>query len=400
MQNHFDASSIFKNASFPEFATRVCVVIPVQNEAEFLPKTLEALRLQVDKHNKPIPNTSYEVLMLVNNCTDNSYQIVLDYAKLFPSFRLHIANITLAASEANIGTVRRLLMDEALKRLKLTANTDTIIASTDGDTYVDAQWVYHIISEIDKGTDAVGGRILTQPNKSSARLHHLRDVTYRCLLAQAEALIDPLQHDPYPRHFQYFGANMAVTSKMYEQAGRLPQVPYLEDMAFHQALLLKDARIRKSCAVKVFTSSRIHGRVQVGFSEQLKKWTEESESSIPHMVEAVNPILKLFSIRSQLRVYWSNYRQTMDINLNEIAAISKAIEVEPSWLRNQLMVNNFFGGVWQAVEQKVNNKHGNSALQPIQDAITQLRAFFSNKQAIVFQTDPADRYLVADAINV
>ncbi|RYE05117.1 MAG: glycosyltransferase, partial [Sphingobacteriaceae bacterium] len=265
--------TLFNQAAVPSETLRVSVIVPARDEAHHIYKTLDALRLQTNENGKPLNAQLYEVLVLVNNCTDNTFETVQKYQLKHPDFPLYAAKVQLPPQKANIGFVRRLLMDEAYKRLCLNADNEGIIASTDGDTQVDKCWVFHIMQEIAKGCHAVGGRILTHKDESISRLFHLRDVTYRSLLAQAEALLDPEEHDPWPRHYQYFGASMAVTCAIYQQVGRLPQVPFLEDNAFHQALQRMDVRIRKTPAVKAYTSTRHSGRVEVGFSEQLKKWS-------------------------------------------------------------------------------------------------------------------------------
>ena len=387
---------LFKNASKPTSATCVCIIVPVRNEAEGIEETLDALRQQVDNHGNVLSVNLYEVLVLVNNCTDNSFQIVSDYQRRYPAFRLFMEEICLPSDIAHIGTVRRILMDEAYNRMLLAGNEDGIIASTDGDTIVDCQWVYNIMTEIAEGNDAVGGRILTERNEGGARLYHLRDVTYRCLLAQAESLIDPQKHDPFPCHFQYFGANMAVTCKMYDQAGRLPRVSFLEDMAFHKALSLQDARIRKSFKVKVYTSSRVNGRVSIGFSEQLKKWTEEDKARVTQMVERVEPALKMMQVRSRLRKCWNGYLQLQIIQEEELNSIAVLLNVKSEWLHTQVINSTYFGKLWDTVNQNVNSDlQQNSGIQPIQQAIEELRMFIRNYPVIAFQTDPNDTFLHA-----
>ena len=372
-------------------ATRVCVIVPVRNEAECLWETLDALRLQVDNTGKELSADVYEVLVLVNNSTDNSFEIAEKYAALYPSFRMAAEEIWLEGERANIGTVRRMLMDEAYRRLMLTGNSNGIIASTDGDTLVDSRWICNIIAEIEKGNDAVGGRILTEREAGTSRLYHLRDVTYRCLLAQAESLIDPLQHDPFPCHFQYFGANMAVTCSMYEQAGRLPQVPFLEDMAFHKALMLRDARIRRSFEVKVYTSSRVEGRVSIGFSEQLRRWMNEDQAHIPQMVEAVTPVLFMFETRNRLRKCWDAYVEKRMVQREELNAIAARLNIRVEWLHSQLITSTYFGGLWDVINLLVRNPE--QELQPIHEAIDQLRLFIKNKKANSFQTDQVDMFV-------
>jgi glycosyltransferase involved in cell wall biosynthesis len=399
MRRETSTKPLFGLAPMPLPCTRVSVVVPVRNEAEHLIQTLDALRFQETAPGVPLAKDIYEVLLLVNNCTDNSYSIAHEYCRQHPDFKLHIDVVDLPPAKANIGTVRRLLMDEAFRRLMLTQNNNTIIASTDGDSFVNCRWIHHIIKEIDKGNDAVGGRILTEPGNGPARMHHLRNVTYRCLLTQAEAMLDPMENDPDPDHFQYFGANMAITSLMYEKVGKLPEVPYLEDVALYKALLLHDARIRKSRLVKVYTSSRVNGRVEVGFSEQLKKWMLEDQAKIPQLVESVNPMLWKFYIRKRLRNCWMNYNENQLIDQTELDTIAGCINVKAAWLNKHLITSTYFGTFWHTVEQMIETNEPAVELQPIKEAITKLREFVNDPQFTVFQKDPIYMFSAADAAN-
>lgn len=380
---------------------QVCVIVPVRNEGGHLYQTLEALRKQTDVNGQQLPPDAYEVLVLVNNSTDESFQIAAKYAHYFPEFSLSVGSILLPEDQAHIGTVRRLLMDEAYNRLTQAGNVNGIIASTDGDTVVDSQWVFHIMAEIKKGNDAVGGRILTQKEKGNARLYHLRDVAYRCLLAQAECLIDPLIHNPYPCHFQYFGANMAVTCKMYEQAGKLPVIPFLEDVAFHKALMSVDARVRNSVHVKVHTSTRTDGRVQVGFSEQLKKWQQEEKTHQTQMVEDVTALLRRFSLKNLLRKCWSGYQESRIVDQDELDHIASVLQLKSDWLEAAMTESVYFGSFWNLIECSASGDlGGDAALQPIDEAIKQLRQFIKKPDITAFQKSPAGKSLLAHYAKV
>ncbi len=359
---------------------QVSVIVPVRNEAAHLLETLEALRIQVDINGNPLPAGIYEVLVLANNCTDHSAQIASAYQLQFPQFLLQVKSISLPPAKANIGTVRRMLMDEACRRLHESGNPNGIIASTDGDTVVDSKWIINIIREIANGNDAVGGRILTKTNNSPVRLYHLRDVMYRTLLARAEAILDPVANDPWPRHFQYFGASLAVTCKTYERAGRLPQVPYLEDSAFYQALNSIDAKVRKSNAVKVYTSSRMAGRVAVGFSEQLKKWSGLASQSAIQFVAPAEALLTTFRNRFALRNCRQAYLQNGQYP-QETNAIAKALFISPAWLKVQLENSRFFGQLWQQVEQQMAEGKWSRMWEPVSitHAIADLRFFIGSE---------------------
>jgi hypothetical protein len=79
-------------------------------------------------------------------------------------------------------------------RFHLLGRPKGIIASTDGDTFVEPTWLAGILQEIDAGADAVGGRIVADPSERlllhpSAERTYLRQVAYGFLLAELEHLI-------------------------------------------------------------------------------------------------------------------------------------------------------------------------------------------------------------------
>lgn len=365
----------------PSPRLRVTVVVPVRNEADHLVQTLDALRGQLDGQGKPLRPDSFEVLMLLNNCTDESYAVAAAYQRQHPTFALHLADVWLAAAQANIGTVRRLLMDAACRRLMSTPAGCGIIASTDGDTVVDRQWLHHIMAEIANGNDAVGGRILTRPDNSSVRLNHLRDVTYRTLVARVEALLDPHPNDPWPRHFQHFGASIAVTCAMYLKAGRLPQLPYLEDEAFYRALLRTDARIRKSPQVRVFTSTRMAGRVEVGFSQQLAYWADMNGAGREQVVEPAEAVVTRIRNRQRLRFCWQ--AQAFSRAQEHLRLVAEELRLDPHWLAQEVTKHPFFGQLWERVETELTPGRWVAAwpLSPITQAIQELRAYIREFEA-------------------
>jgi len=382
MQTNIDAPPAYPITDQHLFSTApplptlsVSVVVPVRNEAHHLAQTLDALRNQFHMDGQPVNPATYEVLVLTNNCTDQSYTVALQYQQRYPAFSLHVAQIQLPPRKANIGTVRRLLMDEAYRRLTSVNPDGGIIASTDGDTIVDRCWLHYIKLEIARGNDAVGGRILTQPDGSQVRLYHLRDVLYRTLIARAEAVLDPTPHDPWPRHFQHFGASIAVTSQMYQQAGGLPQKPYLEDEAFYKALLRTDAKVRQSPHVKVMTSTRLEGRVAIGFSEQLRYWSAMVRLNKCQIAEPAEAVILRLRNRQRLRAYWSARSQLNHIDALRLIAVD--LLLDPEWLYRMVQKSAFFGQLWEQVEKKMAT--GNWAKKyrpvPITTGIQELRAF-------------------------
>ncbi len=365
---------------------RVSVIVPVRNEAAHLRHTLDALRLQEDSQGKPLSPDHYEVLLLANNCTDRSYDLATQYQAEFPNFGLYVARLWLSPPQANIGYVRRLLMDEACRRLLLHETTNGIIASTDGDTVVDRHWICQNIAEIEKGNDAVGGRILTQPTNrpggtgalpERTRRYHLWDVTYRHLVARLETRLDPSTNDPWPRHFQHFGASLAVTCAAYLRAGRLPTVPYLEDEAFYRALLRIDARVRQSPAVRVFTSTRLTGRVAVGFSWQLQQWADLGVAQQIPKVNGLEALVRRFSVRRQLRDAW---QLPLAERARRVAHLAGALEINHIWLAREIAGCPYFGQLWERVEERLAQRTRPEiyASVSVTTAIRDLRRFLSS----------------------
>ncbi len=360
-------------AQLPDPYLRLSVVLPAKDEAENIPLALDALRCQQQLTGEPMPYPCYEVLLLLNNCTDDSAAVTERYQTRYPAFPLRVAVVQLPPERANVGTARRMLMDVAQSRLQQANQLAGIIASTDADTVVDSCWMAHILSEIDGGCDMVGGRILTRSDGQAVRLNYLRDCTYRMLIARLEDRLDPLAHDPWPRHFQHFGANMAITCTAYEQIGGLPKVPYLEDEALYRALLRTDYRVRKSPLVRVVTSTRTTGRAEIGFSEQLRYWEGINQLRQCQLVEPAGAIYRRLQNRRQLRLLWQNRAGGVPTTL--LSPVADALLLDAQWLHDHLTRAMYFGQLWEQVETRLVTGDWADAWPPtpIETAIAALR---------------------------
>ncbi|MBW4511622.1 MAG: glycosyltransferase family 2 protein [Scytonematopsis contorta HA4267-MV1] len=340
----------------PSKHCEVCVIVPARNESQTLAQTLTALTHQVDLKGKRLDPQRYEIILLLNNCDDDSSLIAFDFAKLHPYLALHIVEITLPLTEAYIGRVRQLLMDEAYRRLSSLGRKRGIIASTDGDSQVSPTWIAANLYEIARGADAVGGRILTNPAERAtldtyAKACHLREVGYRYLITELETYIDPDPFDTFPRHYQHYGASLAVTAEMYALAGGLPAVRTPEDVAFYNALVRVNARFRHSPLVKVITSARQKGRTDIGLANQLHEWAEMGYRKKPFLVESAASIETRFRARHQLRLMWRNILNGLTPNHIDIASLADTLGVPGEWLTQELTQPHTFGQLFEKVEQ-------------------------------------------------
>lgn len=343
-------ADLWQHLAPPAATLAVCVIIPAKDEAGQLPETLAALAAQTDEKGQPLPYDSYEVLVLANNCHDQTAAIVRDFACSHPLMAVQVAEATLVAPDAHVGRARRLLMDKACRRLEQTAGPRGIIASTDADTRVAPTWLAATQAEFAAGADAVGGRIYPEAatGEVCVRRTHLQDARYRLLRVHLETLLDPDPADMWPRHHQHFGASLALTVAAYRKVGGLPVVPYLEDEALWQALRSRDLRLRHSPKVCVNTSGRHQGRVEVGLSWQLREWASLLHQHREPYVESGASLAAEWQARRQLRQLWAEMQAPL-ARAPHCVQLAAALSVPSSGLARELVAATSFGKLWEWV---------------------------------------------------
>ena len=329
-------------------ACSVSVVIPVRNEALHLEKTLAGFLQQVDLNGKILNPDLFEIILLTNNCTDNSFEIARKFQVKNRFLNLNIADITTSKTNANSGFVRRLLMQNAYERLILNNKNGGIILTTDGDTQVAANWIAANIFEIKNGADAVGGRILFDDEEleqmnPAAKYFHLIDEKYRLLSAEIESFLDYLPHDSFPKHHQHFNGSFAVTTDAYRKAGGIPEVRFLEDVAFHQSLMRIDAKFRHSPIIKVYTSARSKGRTEAGLSTQINDWINLRENGKDFLVESAETLEKRFTFHGKLRLLRNNRQAGFEPQDFEIKVLADFFNLPFEKLKSELFKTQTFG---------------------------------------------------------
>lgn len=383
-------------SSLPLPSCRVSVIIPVRNEAENMPAVISALAHQIDVHGNAIDPASYEVLILANNCTDNTAAVVQQIGLQYPQLQLQAIEVSIPKEIAHVGKARQMVMNEAYRRLSSVKSESSIIASTDGDTDVVSNWISSIISEFDKGVDAVGGRIITRRAEvlgasSKISLYYLRRLAHAYFAAQIECFLDPQEHDGWPRHFQYCGANMAVSAEMYGRIGGMPLVKHEEDVALYRQLQRADAKIRHSLDVRVLTSARQVGRATGGLSELLETLSHTSKNRQIVLVESPEVTEARILVRRHLREVWNvlqydhafkskDHAKSMDLlaqrlgitssrlrqHIENAATFGELVDAIASWQTTQLDSQKF----GTTTEISVANMHLRQRLQTVRHLST------------------------------
>lgn len=374
-----------ENVLFSEYTIRpqvdICIVIPVKNEEKYIKNTLNAFLNQVDSKGYSFNTENVEILILANNCTDKSVKLIQEFRSQNSSLTINLNEIELEPHQANIGYVRRILMDNAYRRLS--KNNGGIIMTTDADTIVSKDWISQNLCEVQKGADAVGGRILLAPQEiqdldAETYACHIKDEKYHLLVAKLEAIIVNDPYDPLPRHHQHFNGSFAITSDCYLRSGGVPAVTHLEDIALFERLELIDAKVRHSNNVVVYTSARCIGRTEIGLSYQLNVWKNLGRNGTNFLVESFEAVSEKLILKKQMADLWEKKKDLTQSQFNlEFQNIIAQNQVSP---QNYKAFKNFkyFGEWYVNVLEKYQNCIGNYPPEEVDAVILKLEHAVSN----------------------
>jgi hypothetical protein len=243
------------------------VALPARDEAQRIGVTLRALGQQVDGGGRPL--RGFTVAVLANNCWDDTARQARRAAP--EGLNLRVREVCLPPERAGVVAARRQAMDWAATL----AGMDGVLVSTDADTSAEPDWLWHLLAPIQAGADAAAGRILLDAGgvaDPAIRRTHQLDDAYRLAACELTARLNPDPADPWPNHWQHFGASLALSVRAYRAVGGIPDVACLEDVALVQALRRADLTLRHTPRARVYTSDRLTGRVPVGLSTQLAEW--------------------------------------------------------------------------------------------------------------------------------
>lgn len=376
---------------FSEFevlsSVKICIVIPVKDEEIYLLKTLQAFADQVDLQGNKFEKDQFEILILANNCSDNSVAIIRNFQQENPLLSIFLTEITLTKPNANIGYVRRILMNTAFERLQ--KNGGGIIMTTDGDTQVSSDWIVQTLAEFENGADAVGGRILLSENELeflddvTAEIH-FKDEEYQLLIAALEAEIFQTKNEENPCHHQHFNGSFAVTTGCYERSGGIPDVTHLEDCAFYDRLQRIDAKVHHSSKVIVHTSARCIGRTEVGLSSQLNEWKSGGLQSSELMVTSAETHLNHFMLKKNLKNIWEQKIETLPEFKVAIKQIIPSLTVKKEDYLNYQ--SSIYFGTWFSDFLAKHHKNWvqNFSVEPIDLAIEKLKVALQDYSSEVF----------------
>lgn len=237
------------------------MVVPAHNEEALVGSCLAVLAEQ-----EGISHDEYEVLLVLDRCTDATEARALEVAGEHPGLNLYL----LEGPGRGAGHARRVGMEEACDRLLSSGRPDGLIASTDADTVVAPDWLSAQLQAASRGARAIGGRIELKDDshlaKGVAGWHAEQGrLRQREVLAGLDSADGPLRAE----HWQFSGASLALTAAAYAEIGGLEPRAALEDEYLERALARCGIPIERPLSVRVATSARLVGRANRGLARDL-----------------------------------------------------------------------------------------------------------------------------------
>lgn len=274
------------------------VAIPARNEETLLPRLIAALSRQTVF---PQLGSPLSVVLVLNNTDDGSRKVVREAIQLATNLHFTVVDVEFPPERAHVGSARTLAMEIAS-----TCVPSGLILTTDADAVPAHDWVEQNLRSIQAGADLVGGRIIGNPQEeerhgarflSRARMY----ARYQELCDELASLLDPVTHDPWPRHHDHTGASIAVRSDVYRAVGGMDALPFREDIAFVSKAKAAGFRLRHAPEVTVTVSARTHGRARGGMADCLRNWMRQEEEGIPLLLEAPEAVESRLRLRRSIR---------------------------------------------------------------------------------------------------
>jgi hypothetical protein len=309
---------------------RAVVAIPAKNEEDFIGVCLASLAEQTVQG-------PFAALFLLNNCTDATLDVLRAIAPTMP-FDVHVYSVSLDRPYANAAWARRLAMNAALRLL----DREGVLFTTDADSRPEADWMDASLQAIEAGADVACGFVVPDPAEHElpieAVLRGAMEFEYAHLSAELAARLDPLDHDPWPHHVMETGASLAVRPHVYAAVGGIPHVAPGEDRLFVENVRRWGGKVRHTLTARVVTSSRLNGRAEGGWSDNLRERLSDPFGQCHELLEPVLPSFRRARLRGGLRMVWSAadpraWARRLELPVKVVRSILGESIFEAGWAR-------------------------------------------------------------------
>ncbi len=241
----------------PALALRAVVVVPARDEEARIGSCLDSLAQQ----DGPRPE-EYEVVVVLDACTDGTAGQVASAGERWPAMRLRLID----GPGRGAGPARAAGMDLACARLEAVGGERGLLASTDADTVVAPDWLLRQLEAIEMGAEAVGGEITLDPGEAGALPP---EVLERRAVEVAERTRIAAGRGP-SEHAHFSGASLGITPSAYRRVGGMGRLTALEDQDLEDRLAAAGIAIHRPRSVQVTTAARTNGRAERGLARDLE----------------------------------------------------------------------------------------------------------------------------------
>ncbi|MFC3123782.1 glycosyltransferase [Pseudoroseomonas globiformis] len=247
------------------------ICVPARDERSEIPSLIRTVAAQ--EADAPI-----RLVLLANHCRDGTAERARELAAAEPRLQLRLLEVEFPSHEAHAGSARRAAVQAGADWLcELGAHETGVVLSTDADARLPPGWLIANLRALASGAEVVGGRIEAEDTSSNPLPAAIRGMAshigayWQAVRALSDS-IDPLPHDPPPRHGDHTGASLAVALPWLRAVGGVPPLRSREDVALVEALEWAGARLRHAPDVWVEVSARQHGRAEGGMAAEMRRW--------------------------------------------------------------------------------------------------------------------------------
>lgn len=286
----------------------ISVIIPVRNEAGFLPLLLEDLNRQA------LTRSSFEVLLVDDASTDGTADLVRDFAT-----RSNINLCLLESDGDRVASPKKRAIGTAIQSAK-----GKYIVTTDGDCRVGENWLSVIISCFENtGAKCVSGPVTFT---SEARItDYLQTVEFSSLVGSGACAIAA----GYPNMCN--GANFAYEKAVFYEVGGFDGIDHIAS-GDDEFLLQK---IAKQYPGKIAFLKSEEAIVQTtphqtwsGFKSQRRRWA----SKWKHYTSASPKVLAVFIFLANLSVLTAGFSYASGVLSGYSAFTIISLKILPEWL--------------------------------------------------------------------
>ncbi|WP_222933101.1 glycosyltransferase family 2 protein, partial [Fulvivirga aurantia] len=305
--------------SKPKENLALVVTIPCYNEQSLLP-CLHSLK------NCQLPEgISIEVLVIINESENeaesisNVNQRCFEEAKLWtkdnstPALSFYILHEKLPKKHAGVGLARKMIMDEATRRLDAAGKPNGVIVCFDADCTCADNYLTEIYNFFEHNPKSPGASIYFE--------HPLEGPFEECVYSAIvdyelflRFYVNALRFADFPHAFETIGSSMAVRASAYQKQGGMNKRKAGEDFYFlHKIIPL--GHFGEINATYVFPSPRKSDRVPFGTGRAVNQWLLENKLETYALETFVD--LKAFNqlvptiYEHSLKTIWKDLPQSM-----------------------------------------------------------------------------------------